>query len=105
MKLFYLYLPILLILSAFPSHAGDVTQSTFDNELAKTEKLVSEAKTATGLWRDTNKLVEQAIELSREQKYDSAIRLLKEAQFQANSGYQQATSQDNLEDLVPYYLK
>ena len=105
MKSLALILLTVLALCTGVGYSQEANKDTFVNELSLTLDLISKSETVNGLWRDTRKLVEQAQEAAGKENYDDALALLKQAQFQAKTGYLQATSQDNLDQLVPYYLK
>ena len=105
MKSLALILLTVLALCTGAGYSQEANKDTFVNELSLTLDLISKSETVNGLWRDTRKLVAQAQEAAGKENYDDALALLKQAQFQAKTGYRQATSQDNLDQLVPYYLK
>ena len=105
MKSLALILLTVLALCTGVVYSQEANKDTFVNELSLTLDLISKSETVNGLWRDTRKLVEQAQEAASKENYGDALALLKQAQFQAKAGYRQATSQDNLDQLVPYYLK
>ena len=78
--------------------------SDWQAELIETEALIAQAKSTGGLWRDTEKLLNQAKELYKNGNELNAGELLKEVKQQANLGYQQMSEQSsNL--FVPYYLQ
>lgn len=87
------------------AHGQEANQTAYDKELDLTLQYIANAEGVQGLWRDTRKLVEQAEASASQQDYETAITLLQTAQFQAETGYHQAVSQDTLDKLVPYYLK
>ena len=78
--------------------------SDWQSEIAEVETLITQAKSAGGLWRDTEKLLEQAKEFQTNGNLQEAYASLHKAKQQAELGHQQAAEQvDNL--LIPYYLK
>ena len=87
------------------SCSNESLKDIYNTEIIKTQELISKAKKVNGLWRDTQSLLDKAQEQAKQNDFESGIKLLQEAQFQANAGYHQAISQSNLEDLIPYYLK
>ena len=105
MKISALIILTVLALCTNTGYSQEADNDTDANQLSITLDLITKAETVSGLWRDTRNLVEQAQEAAGKENYDDALALLKEAQFQAKAGYRQATSQDNLDQLVPYYLK
>ncbi len=78
--------------------------SDWQTAIAETEALITQTKTAGGLWRDTEKLLAQAKEFQSNGNQQEAYTFLHKAKQQAELAHQQATKQlDNL--LIPYYLK
>ena len=72
--------------------------------LLSTQQQVEQARAVNGLWRDTEKHIQNAEELIRDGKLDEANELLLQAKLQAELSYQQAVEQkDNV--LLPYYLR
>ncbi len=74
-------------------------------KITKVEQLIIEAQNENGLWRDTIKIKSQAIEEFKNNNTEKALELLELAEKQAISGYQQAISQSDIEQLIPSYLK
>ena len=100
------YLSLFALLLTSPSLYSDSdTLANFDNRIIHLEKLIHDAEKVNGLWRDTKKLMSQAIEEHNNNNTSKALELVELAEKQAKSGYQQATSQPNLDQLIPYYLK
>lgn len=94
--------PLLLVLFfawTWPAYANE-----WQKEVSETEALITRAKSAGSLWRDTEKLLLQAKDLIAAGKQEQAEKLLHEAGQQAELAYQQATTQP-IKDIVPYYLK
>ena len=87
------------------SCSNESSKDIYNTELIKTKELILKAEKVNGLWRDTQSLLEQAQEQAKQNNFESGIKLLQEAQFQANAGYDQAINQSNLENLIPFYLK
>ena len=77
----------------------------FQKKIAEVEQLIIEAQNVNGLWRDTIKIKSQAIEELKNNNNNKALELLESAEKQAISGYQQAISQSDIEQLIPSYLK
>ena len=106
MKNIAYFILILTMINGIAIVQGDeLTKEIYEKELVITQELILKAKAVDGLWRDTNKLVEQATLLADKNKFEDGIALLQQAQFQAQSGYDQASKQSNLTNLIPYYLK
>ena len=105
MRSLHLICIMALALCAGTAYCQEANKEIFDKELALTQQLISKAETVNGVWRDTRKLVTQAQEAADVNNYQDALKLLEQAQFQAQAGYEQASRQDKLEPLIPYYLK
>ena len=97
-------LRILIVLLACLLWINSANASDWQTEIAETEALIAQAKSIGGMWRDTEKLLNQAKELYKNGNDLNAGELLKEAKQQANLGYQQMSKQSsNL--FIPYYLQ
>ena len=90
-------LPLALVMSVGCSHAED--SASFDAELKIAENTLQDAREVQGAWRDTKKLIVQAIELEKNGQTEKALSLIKKAKHQAQVGKQQAVSQ---KDKVVY---
>ncbi len=101
-KLLLFLITILLPLQIYSSNEPTID---IQKKIAKVEQLIIEAQNANGLWRDTIKIKSQAIEEYKNNNTEKALELLELAEKQAISGYQQAISQSDIEQLIPYYLK
>lgn len=102
MKIFVVSKQLLLIIGLLWTNGTGA--SDWQAELTATEKLVAQAKMEGSLWRDTEKLVENAKELKSTGKHQDALVLLNEAKQQATLATVQASQQFN-NILIPYYLK
>ncbi len=96
---------IVFIFICGPIHSDDVSIEQVQNKIIEVEKLINKAKQANGLWRDTDEIKSHAITLLERNKPEEALVLLELAEQQAILGYQQANSQTELNQLVPFYLK
>ncbi len=96
---------LLALLLSHPLYSDDVTIKDIEDRIAKVEALIKQAENVNGLWRDTKQINSQAITELENNNFAEALKLLELAEQQAISGYQQATSQSNLDQLIPYYLK
>ena len=105
MKSIYLILTILFTSFTGIGVCQEAIKDNYESELTLTLQLISKTEAVNGLWRDTHKLVKQAQQAADKKNFGDAIALLEQAQFQAKAGYTQATSQDELDQLIPYYLK
>ncbi len=96
---------IVFILICGPLQSDDESIEHIQNKIIEVEELINKAKRVDGLWRDTNELKPQAIKMLENNKPKKALELLELAEQQAILGYQQASSQTELSQLVPFYLK
>ena len=100
------YLTLIIIIStSVPLYGDSESVIKFEDKLTNLEKLINDAEKVNGLWRDTKKLMSQAIEEHKNNNTSQALELLELAEQQANSGYQQAISQNDIDLLIPGYLK
>jgi len=103
-----LALALLLAMGAGAAIAAEAKAS--DPKAAEAVKVIDNAEKARkraasvdGEWRDTGKFIKKAKALSKEGKYDAAIKLAKKAKREGELGYEQAVSQKELR--IPSYLK
>lgn len=93
----------ILLISCTLLLINGVYAANLQNELAKTEEIVQQAKSVGSLWRDTEKLVAKAKKLIQTGKHDDAAALLYEARQQAELAYHQTLNQAE-DKLIPHYL-
>ena len=84
-------LPLALVMSVGCSLAED--SASFDAELKIAENTLQDAREVQGAWRDTHKMIKQAIELKKAGQAQRALALLEQARRQAELGKQQAMTQ------------
>ena len=82
-----------------------MTIKSIEDRIPKVEALIKQAENVNGLWRDTIKIKSQAMEELKNNNIEKTLELLELAEKQALSGYQQAISQSEIEQLIPSYLK
>ncbi len=86
-----------LSLNAFAGSSGDMARSMSFNNSADAIQAAKEAwakaRSVSGEWRDTVKMIKQAEKLASEGKESEAIELANMARIQGINGYNQAVSQ------------
>ena len=70
-----------------------VIASDWQSDVRQTEAHIAQAKAAGGLWRDTEKFLEQAKELHANGNQQEAYTVLQKATQHSKLGYQQASNQ------------
>ena len=75
------------------------------HQLVLTKNEIALASKENRLWRDTQKLFNQAEQLVNSKDYPKAESLLNQVNFQIKQGQMQAASQKEIDNLLPYYLK
>tara|TARA_R110002049_G_scaffold13509_2_gene58407 strand:- start:52110 stop:52451 length:342 start_codon:yes stop_codon:yes gene_type:complete len=88
-----------------PAYSDSIEYQNFAEHLEAISNLVDEASHSNGLWRETRNLISSAIQYAENENYTLANETLSEAEFQAKSGIQQATSQKDINKLIPAYLQ
>ena len=68
----------------------------YDASVAAANSAIAKAKSVDGLWRDTGKLMKGAGKAAKAGDYAKATKMVKIAEFQANTGVAQADSQKNV---------
>lgn len=89
--------------------AADQKQSVIITPQERAKMTIDEAQTqlkkaasVQGEWRDTGKILRKAQSALAENKFEDAIKLAMQAKIQAELGYEQAVSQQDLK--LPSYL-
>jgi hypothetical protein len=86
--------------SAKPAAAAATASPELDQTIASAEKEIAAAK-KVGIWRDTEKFLEEAKKDKAAGKNDEALKLAKKALKQAQLAQQQAASQANVKAVYP----
>lgn len=85
--------------AAAPTGAG---QAGYDAAVTAAKAEIKKAKSISGEWRDTGKLMKKADKAASKGDFDKAIKLAEKARMQAVIGQEQAASQVNVGN--PGYL-
>jgi hypothetical protein len=86
--------------SAKPATATVAASSELDQTIANAEKEIAAAK-KVGIWRDTEKFLEDAKKEKAAGKNDEALKLAKKALKQAQLAQQQAAAQTSAKPAYP----
>lgn len=102
-----IYLITLILLASLSiCHADTLNnEKQLIEQLELTKSLIALASKENHLWRDTQKLFDQAEQLFNNKDYSKVKPLLNQVNFQIKQGQIQATSQKEINSLLPYYLK
>ena len=80
-------------------------QFTYSAKLVEVNALHQHALQHNYAWRDTSKIIIQAKNAATQGDFEQAVQLLDAAKQECQLSRQQAAQQNELVDLVPYYLK
>lgn len=76
---------------------ADAKQQEAQRAIAMAKDAIARAKAQDWVWRDTESMLKKAEEAYKEGKYDDAIRLANEAQFQAEEAMRQKAAEDQID--------
>jgi len=98
----------LIILCQF-THANEVLSVEhsveYENLLLQVTQIHTQAKLNHYAWRDTGKMIIDASKLAHQGEFMQANKLLRQAYQECILAEQQSSTQSDLSELIPYYLK
>ncbi len=99
-------LAVVILLSSTLSVQSDQTEyQELIRRIHTINQLINQASNINGLWRETKKLSGSARKYADAENFALANEMLIEAEFQAKQGIQQALDQNDINTLIPNYLR
>ncbi len=104
-KVIYPIIVSLILSLSVNANSNETAKKEVQIRLSNLENIIIKTNSVNGLWRNTTKILDHCKQAIDSGDYKEANKLLDSAQFEAEQGYIQATKQQDLDKIIPHYLK